>query len=142
LLAFRSPDDVRIVETDTGKQIRRPRARYIAFGPDDRLVRVVGGDGDVFSLAVTDPRTRDVARTISFPPSMDGRTPLIIVFDPAGARMAVRLRGSRFDYIAQFDYATGRLAAPVIQVPSATTPAGQYVSDIAYSEDATHLRVL
>jgi WD40 repeat protein len=144
LLAFGPFDDVSIVRTDTGKQIGTTFASasdgYVAFGPDDRLLRVVGPQNR-HALAVTDPRTGDVTRRILPPRPVDGSSLITsIVFDPAGVRMAVRYyTWSKFDYIAQFDYTTGRLVAPIIRVPSVTTPAGQPVSDMTYSEDGRRL---
>ena len=108
----------------TGRQIGTLQADILAFGPDGSLLTVAGG------ILVLDPATLNVTNTIPFPAWASGNdyTAGGVAFGDGGARMAVVVvrqipaptgpTVTTLARIVQYGYPGGRVAAPVIAVPS------------------------
>jgi WD40 repeat protein/class 3 adenylate cyclase len=121
-----------VEDTATGARIGTVGADTIGFGPDGSLLTAPGGalggrSGVIVVRNARSPRLA-VTRTIPFPPSF--RTPsagvAVIQIGIANGRLAVELTRSRDTPdgpqtvgagVAQYDYSTGRPAAPLIKLP-------------------------
>lgn len=121
-----------VEEAATGQRIGTVDADTLGFGPDGSLLTAPGNaiEGRAGMIEVRDARSPslDVTRTIRFPRPFraQGATASSLAFDRRGRRMAIELTlehgtpvGPVTDRtaIAQYDYATGRVAAPPIALP-------------------------
>lgn len=130
-LAIDDNDGHTVVEdAATGARIGSVHADTIGFGPDGSLLTAPGGAvaGRRGVIEVRDAKSPslDVTRTIRFPQAFSGPGVVVAGVSTAKGRLAVELThlvgspsGPNVDRaaVAQFDYATGRPAAPVIRLP-------------------------
>jgi WD40 repeat protein/class 3 adenylate cyclase len=130
-LAIDDNDGHTVVENAaTGATIGKIHADTIGFGPDGSLLTAPGGavQGRPGVIEVRDARgpSLKVIRLIAFPRGISGKGVTVASSSTSGGRLAAELTrahdtptGPQVDIaeIAQYDYATGRLAAPVIHIP-------------------------
>jgi WD40 repeat protein/class 3 adenylate cyclase len=130
-LAIDDNDGHTVVENvASGATIGKVGADTIGFGPDGSLLTAPGGAvaGKPGVIEVRDATSAslEMIRTIEFPRDLSGKGVTAASLTVTGGRIAVELtrahdtpQGPQVDAagIAQYDYATGRLLSPLIQLP-------------------------
>jgi WD40 repeat protein/DNA-binding SARP family transcriptional activator/energy-coupling factor transporter ATP-binding protein EcfA2 len=131
-LAIEDNDGHTVVEqAATGRRIGAVNAVLLGFGPDGSLLTLPGGAVED-TIEVRDARNPSltVKRAIALPQSFRGQDVSVGSLSVAGGRLAVLvthshdLGGGPIPYrvgVAQYDYASGRLVAPVTRLPNSVS---------------------
>src|SRR5579884_1441277 len=129
-LAIEDNDGHTVVQaTSSGRRLGTIHADLIGFGPDGSVLTAPGVSvtGRPGMIEVRDPLTMKVRRAIAFPRPLRAQGTTVNALAAAGGRLAVVLARSHDTpngpvtdraELAQYDYATGRLAGPTIALPS------------------------